>query len=149
MAKNWKPLGEPMAARKQPTSPDEIQRLLGIVERDLRQADVPGLHADGEFGFLYNTALQLATILVRLRGERFGGPGHHKDTLRLARELVPRELKPTAALLDHARRKRNALTYDQAGAIAQADVNGLREAIDVLRPWVLQQADAYLHGDRP
>jgi len=133
-----------MTPRKQPTSADEIQRLLGIAERDLRQADLPGLHPDGEFGFLYNAALQLATILVRLRGERFGGPGHHKDTLRLAREFVPRELGASAALLDHARRKRNALMYDQAGVIAQADLEGLREAIDAFRPWVLQRASDYL-----
>jgi len=118
-----------------------------IADRDLRNADVPGLDADGVFSFLYNAALQLATILVRLRGERFGGPGHHRNTLRRARELVSPELDSNAAALEHARRKRNASIYDQAGVVTQADVARLKGAIDALKPWVIGQAEAFLKGN--
>ena len=118
-----------MKPKAQPTSPDEIRSLIGIVERDLQQADLRGLHADGVFGFLYNAALQLATILIRLRGERFGSSGHHRNTLRRARELLPEELASAASALDLARRKRNASVYDQAGVVTQADIATLKEAI--------------------
>ena len=61
--------------KNQKTSHDEIKRLLGLVERDLRQADASGLELDGVFGFLYNVALQLATIAIRLRNLRGRQPG--------------------------------------------------------------------------
>jgi len=115
-----------------------------IVDRDLRNADVPGLEADGVFGFLYNAAFQLATILVRLSAERFGGAGHHRNTLCRARELVPPELEAHAAALEHARRKPHTLIYDRAGIVMQADVERVRDAIDTLRPWVFEQAEAFL-----
>ena len=133
-----------MKPKAQPTSPDEIRSLIGIVKRDLQQADLQGLHADGVFGFLYNAALQLATILVRLRGERFGSSGHHRNTLSRARELLPDELASAASALDLARRKRNASVYDQAGVVTQEDIAFLKEAIESLRPWILEQARCYL-----
>ena len=117
-----------------------------IVDRDLRNAGVPGLDADGIFRFLYSASLQLATILVRLREERFGGAGHHRNTLRKARELVPSELDSDAAVLEYSRRKRHASIYDQAGIITQADADRLKAAIDALKPWVIEQAEAYLAG---
>jgi len=133
-----------MIPRMQPTSQDEIRNLLGIVERDLQQTELAGLHADNTFGFLYNAALQLATIIIRLRGERFGGAGHHRNTLLRIREIVPPDLEPLAAALEHARRKRNASIYDQAGVVTQADIAGLKDAIAALKPWVIEQAQAYL-----
>jgi len=134
--------------KTQPTSADEIRNLLRIVDRDLRNADVPGLDADGTLRFLYSASLQLATILVRLREERFGGAGHHRNTLRRARELVPSELDSYAAALEHGRRKRHALIYDQAGIVTQADVKRLRDALEGLKPWVVEQAETALKGSR-
>ena len=133
-----------MNPRPQPTSRDEIRNLMRIVDRDLRNADASGLDADGVYGFLYNAGLQLATILVRLQGERFGGAGHHRDTLRRARELVPSELDSQAVALEHARRKRNTAIYDQAGVVTRADVARLRDAIAALKPWVGAQTEGIL-----
>jgi hypothetical protein len=130
--------------RKQATSPDEIRRLLAVVDRDLRQADVVGLELDGTYSFLYNAALQLASMALRLNGLRVGASAHHKETFRAARDLVPAELASAVACFDRARRKRNALTYDQAGLIAQSDVSDLRAAIASFQAWVCQRVDAYL-----
>lgn len=134
--------------RKQATSPDEIQRLPAVVDRDLRQADVVGLELDGTFSFLYNVALQLATIALRLNGLRVGETAHHKESFRAVRDLVPVELASAVACFDRARRKRNALTYDQAGLIAQSDVSDLRAAIASLQIWVCQRVDAYLRSSK-
>lgn len=131
-------------SKKQPTSPNEIRALLGLVERDQQQARVPGLHLDGEFGFLYNVALQLATITLRLNGLRVGQTAHHRETFRTVREWVPDDLKSVILHFDRARRKRNTLTYDQVGAISRTDVEGLREAIDAFEVWVRNKAEEYL-----
>lgn len=132
-----------MIGKKQPTSRDEIQRLLGLVERDLQQADIQGLHPDGEFGFLYNAALQLVTAVLRLNGLRVGQISHHKATFQAVRDLVPADLQSEVDLFEHSRRKRNALTYDQAGVITRADIAGLREAIAAFESWVRPEAESY------
>jgi acetyltransferase-like isoleucine patch superfamily enzyme len=63
-------------SKKQPTSPNGIRALPGLVERDQEQANIPGLHLDGEFGFLCNF---LCTILdnneVRIGNHAMIGPG--------------------------------------------------------------------------
>ena len=133
--------------KNQKTSSDEIKRLLGLVERDLRQADASGLELDGVFGFLYNAALQLTTIAIRLRNLRVRQPGFHRETFRLASDLVPERLKPAILSLERARRKRHALTYDQAGVITNADVESLRESIVVVEIWVRQEAAMYLASE--
>ena len=130
--------------RRQPTSADEIQRLLGLVDRDREQAELPGLHLDGRFSFLYNVALQLTTIALRLKGRRVGQLAHHKETFRAAANLVPDAFASTIVAFDRARRKRNALMYDQAGVITQADVTGLEESIEPFEAWVRQEAASFL-----
>jgi len=60
--------------RHQATSADEIRALFRVVERDLEQAKVPGLYPDGRYALLYNAALQLATIVLRLKGLQLGHP---------------------------------------------------------------------------
>ena len=97
--------------KKQPTSPNEIRALIGLVERDQEQARIPGLHLDGRFGFLYNVALQLATIVLRLNDLRVGQTAHHKETFRAVCTWVPEDLKSVILHFDRARRKRNTLTY--------------------------------------
>ncbi len=134
--------------RRQETSPDEIQRLLAVVDRDLRQADATGLELDGAYSFLYNVALQLATMVLRLDGLRVGATAHHKETFRAVRDLVPVELASTVACFERARRKRNALTYEQAGLIAESDVSGLQEAIASFQRWVSPRVDAYLRSSK-
>jgi len=57
---------------------------------------------------------------------------------------LPPELEAPAAALEHGRRKRHALIYDRAGIVMQADVERVRDAIDTLRPWVFEQAEAFL-----
>jgi hypothetical protein len=52
------------------TSPQEITDLFGIVDRDLKDAQNKELSADGRFGFGYNAALKLCTILLFASGYR-------------------------------------------------------------------------------
>ena len=122
--------------KSQPTSRQEIDNLLGIVERDRSQAHLKGLHPDIKFELLYNVALQLTTIVLRLNDLRVGRGGHHSEIFRTAQELVPESLLSTILHFDQARRKRNSLVYDQAGTATEADLKGLRASIDVFEKWV-------------
>ena len=133
-------------AKEQATSRQEIANLLGIVERDRSQADLEGLHPDIRFELLYNAALQLSTIVLRLHGLRVGGAGHHRETFREVQDLVPADIRSMVQHFDQARRKRNALVYDQAGGATQADLEGLRASIDDFATWVRALAVARLDG---
>lgn len=130
--------------KRQPTSPNEIRALLGLVERDLGQAETPGLLLDGRYAFLYNAALQLATIVLRLNDVRIGQISHHRETFRAVGQFVPLDLRSEIDLFEHARRKRNALTYDQVGAVSDVEVTTLQESIGVFEKWVRKLADDYL-----
>lgn len=133
-------------AKEQLTSRQEIENLLGIVERDCSQACLDGMHSDIRFELLYNAALQLATVVLRLHGLRVGRSGHHRETFREVLELVPEELRPTIRLFDQARRKRNALVYDQAGGATEADLEGLRTSVHSFEQWVRALAEAHPEG---
>lgn len=51
-----------------------------VVERELADAAVDGLSADGSFEHAYIASLTIATIVVRASGERVHGPDHHRVT---------------------------------------------------------------------
>jgi len=135
--------------RRQATSADELRALFRVVERDLEQAEVPGLYPDGRYAFIYNAALQLATIVLRLKGLRVVAPGHHRETFHVVEPLVPEAMQSIVAEFEHARRKRNTVMYDQAGTINEHEVNDLREAVKEFATWVRVKASAFLadHDD--
>jgi hypothetical protein len=134
-------------AKSQPTSQQEIDNLLGIVERDRSQADLQGLHPDIRYELLYNAALQMATIVLRLSELRVGRTGHHRETFLAVRELVPEDLLPTISHFDQARRKRNGLVYDQAGTATEADLAGLRTSVSAFEKWVRDLVASQLGKD--
>lgn len=56
--------------RAHQTSQEEIGNLLGIVYRDLEDAQGKALSSDWQFGIAYNAALKLCTCLVYAEGFR-------------------------------------------------------------------------------
>jgi len=132
--------------RRQATSADELRALFRVIERDLEQAEVPGLYPDGRYAFIYNAALQLATIVLRLKGLRVVAPGHHRETFHVVEPLVPEAMQSIVAVaeFEHARRKRNTVMYDQAGTISEHEVDDLRQAVKEFASWVRVEASASL-----
>jgi hypothetical protein len=120
-----------------------------VVERDLEQAEVPGLYPDGRYAFIYNAALQLATIVLRLKGLRVVAPGHHRETFHVVEPFAPEAMRSIVVEFEHARRKRNTVMYDQARMISEHEVNDLREAVKEFAAWVRVKASASLanHDD--
>ena len=134
--------------KKQPTSRQEIENLLGIVDRDRSEADREDLHPDIRFQLLYNAGLQLATIVLRLNDLRVGHAGHHRETFRAIHDLVHEDLRPIIAHFDQARRKRNGLVYDQAGTATETDLRGLRTSVGTFEKWVCEITTARFSGIR-
>jgi hypothetical protein len=57
-----------------------VADLLGVVDRDLADAEIPQLSTDRRFATACNAALQMATIALYAAGFRAFGAGHHWAT---------------------------------------------------------------------
>lgn len=130
------------ALRREPTSREEIQSLLRLAERDLYQAEIPGLYPDGRFAFAYNAALQLATACLRLHHIRIGSRARHARTFQELKKLLPPEKQHFALDFDRARRKRNTLMYDQAGAVSEHEAMELLAEVREFQEWLLRELKA-------
>lgn len=118
----------------------EVARLLAVADRDLADASVRGLSADRAFSTAYESALQLATIVVRASGYRASSStaGHHWRTIALLVELMGPGQQDRARFLDSCRRSRNQADYDRVGVVSAADVAELLEEVLALRADVLE-----------
>lgn len=101
-------------------SREEVQDLLAVVARDLRDAGIDGLSADWRLGIAYNAALQLATLALAAAGYRPGRERAHERALQSLRFTVG--LDPVLVdTLDAIRRKRNISNYDRAGVSSPSE----------------------------
>ena len=130
--------------RPHQSSAREIADLLGIVERDL--ADAEGeISADWQFGIAYNAALKLCTILLYASGYRPEKNLAHYRTLTALPLILGEKRKDDAEYLDACRSKRNTAEYDMAGAVTMPDAAELVAFAKELREDVL----AWLGGEHP
>jgi hypothetical protein len=122
--------------RPHQTTPQEIQDLLAIVQRDL--ADATGnISADWQFGIAYNAVLKLCTILLHASGYRPEKTLQHYRTLQALPLILGPERKADADYLDACRAKRNTVEYDRAGGATRQDANELIEFAQELRTAVI------------
>src|SRR6266508_832377 len=101
-----------------PANAIEIKRLLGVARRELADAAVAGLSADGSFEHGYAAALTIATTVVRAHGERIHGADHHRLTFVRFGEVANARWADVADYLQHCRRRRNSSVYDIAGSVS-------------------------------
>ncbi len=75
---------------KHKTSRQEIQNLLKLVERDIKDAQIEALSNDRRFITAYNAALQLATCVLYVAGYRTrpSKGGHHWITFSLLPDIM-------------------------------------------------------------
>ncbi len=109
-------LNQGLLVKHKPDS-NEIRELLGIVQRDLTQSNLPGLDCDWQLAIAYNAALQLAVIALAASGYRTKGEGHHfraiqslAYTVNLSFNLLDK--------LDGFRKMRNMSDYERAGMVS-------------------------------
>ena len=124
--------------RRHQTSQEEIGNLLGIVYRDLEDAQGKSLSSDWQFGIAYNAALKLCTCLVYAEGFRLEKNLAHYRTLQALYVILGDTHRNDAAYLDACRMKRNTLEYDIAGVATQADADELLAYVQELREMVIK-----------
>jgi len=123
----------------------EIEGLLSIVDRDLKDARTRDLSADWRFGITYNAALKLCTILLHASGYRAEKTLQHYRTIAGLPLILGEGRKDDAAYLETCRVKRNTVEYDSAGSATYADADELLEFAKELRESVL----AWLRTNHP
>lgn len=129
--------------RQHQTSQEEIGNLLGIVFRDLEDAQGKDLSSDWQFGIAYNAALKLCTCLLYAEGFRTEKNLAHYRTLQALYVVLGDEYRKDATYLDACRMKRNTLEYDMAGVVTQADADELMVFVNELRGTVIEWFQQY------
>jgi hypothetical protein len=131
--------------RREPTSPDEIRSLLGIVERSLADAKVEAVSTDLRFIAAFNAALCVATMALRATGHRtVTQAGHHVKTI----ESLELTLKSNAKIVQTFKtfnNKRNKSVYDVAGAVSDQELVAMVSLANELKDGAI----AWLREIRP
>lgn len=137
--------------QKHRTSREEIQGLLGVVDRSLKDAQAPGLSSDGRFGFAYNAALQCAVAALAAEGYRPPRQSKHLRAIQ-SLEFTLGESRENVRLLDAARKKRNIAAYERSGSISDAEVEEMlvfaRKLHSRLVKWLQEKHDELLPAKR-
>jgi hypothetical protein len=109
--------------KAEPTSPEEISDLLGIVSRDLADASVEAISDDRRFEAAFSAARTAANAALRACGYRTTTQqGHHQKTI----ESLELTLGAEPMLIQKLRvlsKKRNATSYDAAGNVSQQELD--------------------------
>lgn len=127
--------------RKEPTSPQEIQDLRGVVDRSLKDASVDQISEDLRFYTAFNAVLALSTIALRSIGYRVPNQvGHHTRTIESLEFTVEADPALIRKLLLFSK-KRNMVSYDSAGSISHEELKQIlhtsNELREVVYDWLL------------
>ena len=135
--------------RKHETSPDEINNLLMIVDRDLKDAS-EGISADWRFGIAYNAALKLCTVMLYAEGYKAERTLQHYRTIQALPLILGQEKAKDANYLDACRSKRNIVEYDYVGGATDDDADELieygKELRDDVMAWLKKAHPGLLMG---
>ncbi len=123
--------------RKHTSSAQEINNLLEIVERDIKDAGFREVSPDWRFGIAYNAALKLCTILLYAEGFRPERNLAHYRTIQSMPLILGPDKEEDANYLDTCRTKRNTLEYDYAGGITHEEADELLNFVSELKKEVV------------
>lgn len=115
------------------TSREEIQNLLQIVKRDLKDSQLGELTADWRFAIAYNAALSICTIALFSKGYKpVRGQNEHYRVIQSLIFTLGTRYEETRDYLNNCRAKRNISDYDTAGTISINEVKELTETVQEL-----------------
>ena len=117
--------------RAHKTSKKEINNLLAIIRRDIKDSKIEDLSPDRRFACAYNAVLQLATIILYCNGYKPEGTGHHFTVFQTMKIIMGNNYYELADYFDSCRSKRNITDYDYVGAISDAEAEELIEEAEI------------------
>lgn len=113
--------------KAEPSSRNEIDGLLEIVERDLSDAGVEAISDDRRFEAAYSAARTAAAIALRACGYRTTQQlGHHQKTIESMEFTIMADSR-TIQKLRVFSKKRNAASYDSAGNVTAHELEQMVE----------------------
>jgi hypothetical protein len=116
-----------------------IQQLFALADREIGDATVEALSAEGRFEHAYNAALQLCMIPLRSSGYRVPkGESGHKRTIESLRYTLGESQAETAVCLERYSRERGRTVYEQTGIVTRQDVEDLLSIARQLRTEVIE-----------
>ena len=131
--------------RVEPTSREEITGVLGIVFRDLKDAQVDAISADRRFEAAFNAARTAANVALRACGYRTATQlGHHLKTIE-SLELTIRAAPRLVQKMRVFSKKRNATSYDSAGNVSDLELEEIVGVANELQQIVI----AWLRENHP
>ncbi len=132
------------------TSQQEIQDLLKLVERDIKDSMITALSNDRRFITAYNAALQLATCVLYIAGYRTrpSKGGHHWISFAVLPDILGPSSIEYADYFDTCRIKRNVSDYTSAGNVTKTEATELIDEVVKFRKevmdWMGQKNPEYL-----
>ena len=116
--------------REHKTSPQEINGILSLVERDIEDASREAISIDWQFNIAYNAGLQLVTISLLAAGYRAGrGESKHYRVIQALPLVMGEQYSTLRNYLDNCRRKRNVSEYTAAGTISEKEAEDLLQTV--------------------
>jgi len=103
------------------TSPQEINDLLVLADRDLGDCRISGLSSDRRLNIAYNAALQASRAALAAAGFRTSGESHHYLVVQSLAHTINAS-PDILQLLDQFRKKRNMGEYDRVGVASDQEV---------------------------
>lgn len=126
------------------TSRKEIEQLLAVFERDMRDARAEGLSADRRFATAYKTALMAARAALAASGYRTSGEGSHYWTIQSLAFTLQLDTS-TITKFNKFRQKRNISDYEMIGMVSEQEVSEMVALAKTLRETVA----AWLKNNHP
>ena len=107
------------------TSKEEVENLLGLARRDIKDAKVDTISTDRRFATAYNAILQLATLVIYCKGYMPTGVGHHYTVFKALKIIMGENYYDIADYFDSCRAKRNITDYRHTGEISESETGEL------------------------
>ena len=125
MSMSWQNLLDENLVASHKTSKQEVSKLRVMVDRNLQDANLPGLSTDNRFGLAYKAVLLTAKIAISCAGYRVKGQGAHRTTFVALPLAMGSSILQMSDYFNRCRRKRNELSYDNAGIITHSEAEEL------------------------
>ena len=130
------------------TSSREVQDLLGVADRDLRDCQLEGLSADWKLAIAYNAAHQSSMAALYAAGyEVARGQSHHMRTTASLEHTIGMGTGDVDQF-EKFRKKRNVSGYDRAGTISDQEARQMVELAKKIRAdveaWLRQHHSSLL-----
>ena len=111
--------------KKHKTSTEEIESLLGVCKRCIKDAEQTSISLDLRFISTYQAALAAAESLLGCYGYKALRNSYHYMTWEALRNTDDEYIKRATILFDDAKQKRGNAFYDHAGAVSETEFNEL------------------------